>query len=398
MNAPKIRFKESDDEWKEKKLNDIATFSKGKGISKESVNNSGRIPCIRYGELYTKYNEEIETVTNFTSDSNLIFSKTNDVIIPSSGETAIDLATASCICTDTVVALGGDINIIRTNENGLFLSYSLNNINRKKIAQLAQGISVMHLYNSHLSKLKINFPQKKEQNKIATFISLVAKRINLQEDKIDKLELYKKGIMQKIFTQDIRFKEDSGNKYSEWEEKRLSQLLHERNIKTTLNDKYEHVSLTKEGVVPKSSRYERDFLVRQDNKKYKITKFNDICYNPANLKFGVICRNKYNDAIFSPIYITYEVLDNYSPLYLEYYLCRKEFINKVRKYEEGTVYERMAVKSSDFLKYKNEFPSRNEQNKIAKLLSSLDLIIEKEKTKYEQLKKLKKGLLQQMFV
>ena len=99
---------------------------------------------------------------------------------------------------------------------------------------------------------------------------------------------------------EIRFIDDN----IDWIEKPLSEVLSERNTSTHKNNGLDHVSLTKEGVIPKSDRYERDFLVTTENKKYKITKLNDICYNPANLKFGVICRNKYKDGIFSPIYIS----------------------------------------------------------------------------------------------
>ncbi len=161
----KVRFKGFNEEWKEVRLGEIARFYKGKGISKLNISNKG-IECIRYGELYTHYKEKIfriKSKTNLQKDK-LIFSKKNDILIPSSGETAIDLATASCVLRDNI-AIGGDINIIRTNQNGIFLSYYLNSVLKTKIASLAQGISVIHLYQINYKISKLKFPPFCRNNK-----------------------------------------------------------------------------------------------------------------------------------------------------------------------------------------------------------------------------------------
>lgn len=92
---------------------------------------------------------------------------------------------------------------------------------------------------------------------------------------------------------------------------------------------YPHVTLSAEGIFPKSERYDRDHLVRDEDKEYKITHKGDICYNPANLKFGAICENTFGDAIFSPIYVTFEVEENICKEYIANYLMRWDFINAV---------------------------------------------------------------------
>ena len=99
----------------------------------------------------------------------------------------------------------------------------------------------------------------------------------------------------------------------------------------------------------KTDRYNRDFLVKDTDKQYKVTRINDICYNPANLKFGVITRNKVGTLIFSPIYVTFEVRNGYDPAYIELMVTNSDFVNKMLRFQEGTVYERMAVSSEDFL-------------------------------------------------
>ncbi len=154
--VPKFRFHEfkKDGVWIEKSLDEVATILKGKGISKADIVENGNLPCIRYGELYTHYNETISTVKSYTNSDadDLVLSKANDVIIPGSGETQIDIATASCVL-ESGIALGGDLNIIRSKINGVFLSYYLNNAKKHDIAQIAQGIAVVHLYPSVMSRM-----------------------------------------------------------------------------------------------------------------------------------------------------------------------------------------------------------------------------------------------------
>ena len=140
---PKLRFSGFTDEWNEVTLNDVATFSKGKGISKNDISDYG-IECVRYGELYTKYNEMIYNVESKTNlDKNeLKLSEKDDILIPCSGETAIDLATASCIRKDQV-AIGGDITVIKTDQYAPFITYYLNQ-KKTEIAKYAQGVSIVH--------------------------------------------------------------------------------------------------------------------------------------------------------------------------------------------------------------------------------------------------------------
>lgn len=199
---PKYRFPEfkKDGVWTEKTLGEVATILKGKGISKADIVEDGELPCIRYGELYTHYNETISTVKSYTNSNpeDLVLSKANDVIIPASGETQIDIAKASCVL-ESGVALGGDLNIIRSKINGVFLSYYLNNAKKNDIAQMAQGIAVVHLYPNQLKTLQLQIPNPKEQQKIASCLSTLEVIITLLTEKIEQLKQHKKGLMQGLF-------------------------------------------------------------------------------------------------------------------------------------------------------------------------------------------------------
>jgi type I restriction enzyme S subunit len=200
--APKLRFPEFKNapEWKKRQLSEIATFKKGSGISKVDTSLAGLQPCIRYGELYTHYKETINSVVSYTNipPEKLVLSLANDVIIPASGETQIDIATASCVLKSGI-ALGGDLNIIRSKINGVFLSYYLNNAKKKAIADIAQGISVVHLYANQLKTLKINIPDLPEQQKIADCLSSLDELIATQSQKIEMLKKHKRGLMQELF-------------------------------------------------------------------------------------------------------------------------------------------------------------------------------------------------------
>ncbi len=202
--SQQIRFKADDGsefgEWEETTLGEKGSFLKGKGISKADIVEDGRLPCIRYGELYTYYGEIISNVISATNlDRNsLILSKANDVLIPASGETQIDIATASCVLEDDV-ALSGDLNIYRTKENGIFLSYMICSSLKMQIAQLAQGNSVVHLYSSQLKGVQLSLPCLEEQTKIANFLSAIDQKIEVVSQQIEQAKTWKKGLLQQMF-------------------------------------------------------------------------------------------------------------------------------------------------------------------------------------------------------
>lgn len=174
---------------------------KGTGISKDQLSDDGE-PCILYGELCTKYKSEtIREVISKTNIDNtkLVKSKANDVIIPCSGETAEDIATARCVLNGNIL-LGGDLNIIRLHGyDGAFMSYQLNGRRKYDIAKVAQGVSVVHLYGEHLKGVKTINPCLEEQKKIASLLALLDERITTQNKIIDKLQSLIKGIRNDVF-------------------------------------------------------------------------------------------------------------------------------------------------------------------------------------------------------
>lgn len=246
------------------------------------------------------------------------------------------------------------------------------------------------LYWDSFAPISCTLPPIEEQQKIAAILTTQDRVIELKEKRLAEKQRQKKYLMQQLLTGKKRLPGFSG----EWKKTKLKNILYERKTYSPKGLEYPHVTLSAEGIFPKSERYDRDHLVRDEDKEYKITHKGDICYNPANLKFGAICENTFGDAIFSPIYVTFEVEENICKEYIANYLMRWDFINAVRKYEEGTVYERMAVKPEDFLKFEIFLPQIEEQTAIAEVLSAADREIELLQQDIEQEKQKKKALMQ----
>ena len=149
---------------------------------------------------------------------NLTLSEGGEVIVPASGETAEDIAPAAVVLRKGI-ALGGDLNIIHSPLNGGFLAPYLSGKKRLALAAMAQGNSVVHLYPSQLSTLQLGVPSRPEQDKISAFLREVDEKIRFLELKMSTLERYKKGCVQQLFGQTIRFKDAKGNAFPMWQEK-----------------------------------------------------------------------------------------------------------------------------------------------------------------------------------
>lgn len=169
--------------WEQRKLGDIAEFSKGSGYSKGDLIESGT-PIILYGRLYTKYETSISEVDTYVeAKDGSVYSKGGEVIVPASGETAEDIARAATVDKSGVI-LGGDLNVVSPNEdiNSAFLAISISHGNsQRELAKKAQGKSVVHIHNEEIKNLVVPFPAKAEQNKIVEYFSNIDDLITLHQ-------------------------------------------------------------------------------------------------------------------------------------------------------------------------------------------------------------------------
>jgi type I restriction enzyme M protein len=183
--SQKIRFKDDDGcdfpDWESKKIDKVFSCIKGRGLSKSSITKNGNNKCILYGELYTKYAEVITDVESATNIDAGVKSEIGDLLIPcSTTTTGIDLADVTSLNEDGVL-LGGDISVLRFIDSGnsVFFAYFLTHYKKYDLAKYAQGSTIIHLSFSHFKKINIEIPRLQEQTKIANFLSVLDKKINL---------------------------------------------------------------------------------------------------------------------------------------------------------------------------------------------------------------------------
>lgn len=229
-HVPKRRFKEfeSEGEWEQNQLKELAEFSKGRGYSKSELQTDGQ-PIILYGRLYTKYETVISTVDTFTHiKENSVLSIGGEVLVPSSGESAEDIARASVVAEEGII-IGGDLNIIKLCKKiePIFLSLAISNGKQKEeISKRAQGKSVVHVNNDDLKQVNVLFPSISEQIQIGKFFQTIDALISNHQHKLDKLKNLKKAYLSEMFPAEgervpkCRFPGFEG----EWEWKKLGEL------------------------------------------------------------------------------------------------------------------------------------------------------------------------------
>ena len=388
LNVPNLRFPEFEGEWQEKRLSDIADLSKGIGISKDQLSADGE-PCILYGELYTKYKSEtIKEVISKTNIDNtkLVKSKANDVIIPCSGETAEEIATARCVLKDDIL-LGGDLNIIRLHGyDGSFMSYQLNGKRKYDIAKVAQGVSVVHLYGEHLKNIKTINPSLNEQKKIANLLSLLDERISTQNKIIEDLKKLRSAIIEREYTFKVQTHSHIGDFIEQNSNRNKYNII--QNVLSVSN---------RQGFIRQREQFEDRSIASDDTSNYKIVARNDFAFNPARINVGSIARlTTFEKGIVSPMYICFHTKNSILPEYLSFYFETKQFFSEIQKRLEGSVRQCLSYEGLCNIPF---FPPVIEdQRRIGKRLFTLIQKFNLEMTFLEMLQKQKTYLLRQMFI
>ena len=399
---PRLRFPEFADMWKHYKLGDLYTERNERGndslqiltVSIHSGVSDGELDEDNLGKTVRRSADKTTYKRVYPGD--LVFNMMRawqGAIGVVKSEGMISPAYISAIPNDSLYPL--------------FMDYSLRRPAAiEQIDNLSYGVTDFRkrLYWNSFINVDCWLPSIAEQKKVWALFSHMDQFIVNCQAKIDLVKQVKTCLLQKMFpckgaaVPEVRFPGFT----DAWEQRKCGDVLIERNIQHPQSEKYPLVSFTVEnGVTPKTERYEREQLVAGDAKakKYKETRFDDIVYNPANLKFGAIARNKYGNAVFSPIYVTYEVDKNVAlPSFVEMVVTRDSFIQNALQYQQGTVYERMAVSTEDFASLEIAVPSKDEQYKIGEFFDRFDNLITLHQRKFEKLSTYKNGLLQQMFV
>ena len=254
---------------------------------------------------------------------------------------------------------------------------------------------------SDFKSLMLQYPSFSEQELIGDLIAVIERGITLHQRKLDNLKLKKKALLQKLFPK-------NGERYPElrfpgftdaWEQRKLSDILVERNEQQVETNEYPLMSFVQgHGVIPKGERYDRSFLVLDQSKKYKRTELGDFIYSSNNLETGSIGINKTGKAVISPVYSIFYGVSIGDSQFIGIMSLLPRFIAKMIRFRQGVVYGQWRIHEKDFLDISILIPSEAERTKITKLILSIEELITLHQRKLDHLQLQKKALLQQMFI
>ena len=400
--TPQIRFKGFTEAWEQRKLGDIAAFSKGQGFSKSNLTDSG-FPVILYGRLYTNYETQICKVDTFVKNSSCgVLSKGGEVIVPASGETAEDIAVASHVSLPGIL-LGGDLNVVTPKDNldsnflALFITFGNAHV---ELSKRAQGKSVVHVRNGDLSQLNIKYPTQSEQILISNLFIKNDNLITLHQRKLDAIKKIKSALLEKMFPKDgsdipeIRF-----TGFTEaWEQRKLGKLLEINDAKNiNLIDSSKTISVSSMSWNPAGNGASANSLG-----SYKVLNYGEMAFEGNRTKghpYGKLVINDIGTGIMSSRFRTLKPTSFICVPFWKFYLSNKTiftpiFLNSTKR---GTLMNELVV--SDLLKQSVMLPiTDEEQIRIGTLFVSINNLITLHQRKLDALKKIKSALLEKMFV
>lgn len=406
MSAPKLRFKEFDGDWPELKLKDLVkSLDAGVSVNSEDIEPQSneysvlKTSCISSGYFDVSERKRVLQVTEITRlkepvlENSILMSRMNTPLLV--GMNAyVSKAPERTFLPDRLWQL--KINEEKTFTRWLAF-YLGSDQGLNQIRDLASGTSnsMKNITKSDVMNLGLFVPSKEEQTKIASFLSAVDEKISQLTQKHQLLSQYKQGMMQKLFSQQIRFKADDGSEFSEWSFSKLNNYINESKDKSKYQDEYDVLTSSRKGLIKQTEYFEDSRLADRDNIGFNIIKQNEITYRSRS-DDGLFFFNLNKLGITGIISTYYPVInmknsDNrFFHAYLNFH--KHEYV----KYAVGT--SQLVLSLNELRNMKFYIPCLAEQTKIANFLSSIDQKIEVTAQQIEQAKQWKKGLLQQMFV
>ena len=381
--VPKLRFKEFSDEWEEKKLGEISEIIMGQSPDSKNYNEKNiGLPLIQgnadcknrkvYPRLYT---------SEITKES-----IPNDIIM------TVRAPVGAIAFSNIHSCIGRGVCAIR-NTNNFIYHYLIKLENSWE--KISQGSTFTAVNSNDIKKLQLILPNIQEQEKIANFLSSVDKKISLTEEKLELFREYKKGVMQKIFSQELRFKDSNGNDYPEWNYLKAGNIF--ENISNKNHDgNLPILAVTQDKGVVYRNNLDLKINSSEDGiKNYKIIEPGNFIISLRSFQGGI----EYSTilGISSPAYTILKAKIKIIDIFYKFYLKKSSFISELNKTTEG-IRDGKQISYSMFSKLFLPYPILEEQQKIADFLSSIDNKIESIEKELEGLKEFKRGLLQQMFV
>lgn len=387
--VPALRFKGFTDEWEQRKLKDITQRVEGNNgnmdlpvltISAKQgwMTQSNRFSSVIAGAEKKKY--------TLLKKDNLSYNHGNSKIAPFG--TVFMLKTYSEALVPKVYhSFKAKKNINPYFLEVYFQTRKMDPQLRKYISSSARMDGLLNITYSWFEQVRLFLPNIEEQNKLEKLFDILNKHIELQQRKLTELQLLRTSLNQQLLKDN-----------SSWKSVKLKEILNIRNKQIFPNQQYPLMSFVqKQGVVPKSQRYNRDFLVK-GNKKYKVTEKGDFIYSSNNLETGSIGINKTGNATISPVYSIFSSKNYKESLFIGLLSEQKSFIYKMIRFRQGVVYGQWKIPEKDFLNIKIKIPNYQEQEKIITLFTHIDNQFKQENKKLTDLQNFKQFLLQNMFI
>ena len=414
MNNPKLRFRREDGtsypEWNRKSFSNTFSPLNNNTFSRNLLSENGTVCNIHYGDVLVKFGEvcDIQTTDIPKVNADIDTSKFDklqdgDIILADTAEdeTVGKATEIYCVGTSKVIS-GLHTMACRPNEKYApkYLGYYINSPTyHNQLIPFMQGIKVTSIGRKNIADTVIYYPADiEEQQKIADFLSSVDEVIAQSEAEVSNLQQQKKAAMQKIFSQEVRFKREDGTEFPDWESVAFSSLYKQTNEK---NDG----SFDIDKIISVANMYfKSDAVISDDDylKSYNICRLGDIAFEGNKSKkfsFGRLVENNIGDGIVSHVFIVFRpIMPNHNLEYWKYAINYEPIMGRIlaKCTKKSTMMTDLVP--SDFLKQKVMVPCLEEQQKIADFLSAYDEAIGYAKQELDKWKELKKGLLQQMFV
>ncbi len=409
MAAPKLRFKEFDGDWTSKQLGKIIGISSASRVFKEQWQDSG-VPFFRTSDVVSifknKENEKayisLELFEELAKKSGKI--KQGDLLVTGGGSIGIPYLVPN---DQPLYFKDADLLWMKSSgivEGSFLYNFFISPKFREYLKSISHTGTISHFTIEQAKATPFGFPSKEEQTKIATFLSSVDEKISRLTQKHQLLNQYKQGMMQKLFSQQFRFKADDGSEFGEWEEKKLSEICLKIKDGTHFSPKTfevgEYKYLTSKNVKNGYLDFSNlEFVSADDHKKIYSScdvKFGDVLLTKDGT-IGQCCVNTLTEEFSLLSSVAFLRLKSEFNNYFLYHILLSDLGQKeINGAIAGQALKRITLtKINDF---KFMFPCLEEQTKIANFLSAIDQKIEVVAQQIEQAKTWKKGLLQQMFV
>lgn len=407
---PQLRFPEFKEEWELKKLGEVSEISSGGTPSRTNQNYwNGNIPWISTTLIdfnFIDKPEEYITQEGLKNSSAKLFPiGTLLMAMYGQGKTRGKIAVLNIEAT-TNQACGAII----TNSNELNSLFAFQNLSKRydEIRDLSNQGGQENLSGGILKSIKISFPTLPEQTKIATFLTAVDKKQQALKQKKNLLAQYKKGVMQQIFSRELRFKDDNGNEYVDWEDKKLGDIGETYNGltgKTKENFGNGKPYIQYKQIFDDSkidiSRFEL-VEISSTEKQNKVL-FGDVFFTVSSetsneIGMSSVLLDKIEELYLNSFCFGYRAnsLKTLSPYFSKYFFRSELFRNKIVKLAQGST--RFNMSKIQLMKIAVKLPCLEEQTKIANFLSAIDEKIRHCQAQVANTEVWKKGLLQQMFV